>query len=215
MRRRDLMAIVGGAALGYPVVSRAQENKTPVIGWLGTAASNAPGVVRALSAFWQGLGKMGFVEGRNVRFDYRWTEGHNDRLPAVAASLVADKVDVIIAAGSLPQVLAAKAATRTIPIVFVTGADPVKEGLVASARPARRQPDRRRRSADRAERQADGTFVGNGAASQNDCLADQSQLRSCRAPGAVHYRCVFRGKSAADSGMKSATDSDLMSATPI
>ena len=214
MRRRDLMAIVGGAALGYPVVSRAQENKTPVIGWLGTAASNAPGVVRALSAFWQGLGKMGFVEGRNVRFDYRWTEGHNDRLPAVAASLVADKVDVIIAAGSLPQVLAAKAATRTIPIVFVTGADPVKEGLVASV--ARPGGNLTGVAAQQIELSGKRMELLSEMVPQAKTIALLIiQLRSCRAPGAVHYRCVFRGKSAADSGMKSATDSDLMSAIPI
>jgi ABC-type uncharacterized transport system substrate-binding protein len=136
MRRRDFLGFFAGAALARPLAANAQQKKMPVIGWLSGAAPGSPVVASALSAFRRGLGKMGFVDGRNVRFDYRWAERHNDRLPALAASLAADKVDVIIAPGSLPQALAAKAATRTIPIVFITGADPVAEGLVASlARP--------------------------------------------------------------------------------
>ena len=135
VRRREVLALVAFSALDWPPAASAEQKRSPVIGWLGIAAASTPGVVRALSAFWEGLGEMGFVEGRNVRLDYRWAEGHI-ALHMLAAGLVADRVDVIIAAGSLPQALAAKAATQTIPVVFLTGADPVAEGLIASlARP--------------------------------------------------------------------------------
>ncbi|HEU0155350.1 MAG TPA: ABC transporter substrate-binding protein [Stellaceae bacterium] len=134
MQRRALLSTFFAAAAIRPLAALAQQKPMPVIGFLsGVAAVDyAPFV----AAFRQGLGDTGFVEGKNVAIDYRWAEGHYDRLPALAAELVALKVDVIAATGGSLQGPAAKRATRTIPIVFTTGSDPVAQGLVADlARP--------------------------------------------------------------------------------
>ena len=128
MRRRKFITLVGGAA-AWPLVSHAQQPAMPVIGFLsyGTFESTRDYV----AAFHQSLADGGFAEGRNVGIEYRWSEDHNDRLPALAEDLVRRQVTVIVAA-STPPSQAAKAATQTIPIVFAVGTDPVGVGLVAS-----------------------------------------------------------------------------------
>jgi putative tryptophan/tyrosine transport system substrate-binding protein len=134
MRRRELMLMLGGA-MTVPRTLRAQQKPMPVIGILGAVSPEARGVQLNLAAFREGLAETGFVEGQNVVIEYRWAELHLDRLPALAAELVARKVDVIVTEGGDSTTLAAKQATSTIPIVF-HGNDPMALGLVASlARP--------------------------------------------------------------------------------
>jgi putative ABC transport system substrate-binding protein len=117
-------------ATSWPFAAQAQQGPMPVIGYLGTASPDA--WADRLKAFRQGLSQAGFVEGRNVTIEYRWADGHYERLKELAADLVSRGVGVIVTPASAPAALAAQAATRTIPIVFETGADPVTIGLVAS-----------------------------------------------------------------------------------
>jgi len=132
--RRQFITQLGGAA-AWPLVARGQQRSMPVIGYLGgTTFEMTRGYV---AAFHRGLADTGFVEGRNATIEYRWAEGHNDRLPSLAADLVGRGVTIIAVGGSTPGALAAKTATQTVPIVFLIGTDPVKVGLVSSlAKPA-------------------------------------------------------------------------------
>ena len=128
MRRRDFVILLVGAMGGWPSTVRAQQKEMPVIGYLNSATRFAG----ALDAFQKGLAETGYYEGQNVVIEYRWAEGHYDRLPALAAELVHHPVDVIVASGGSISALAAQTATNTIPIVFLSGGDPVKNGLAAS-----------------------------------------------------------------------------------
>jgi len=133
--RRKFIAGVGGTAFAWPLAARAQQPAMPVIGFLHLTSLETNR--ENLAAFYRGLDDTGYIEGRNVAIEYRWAQGQNDRLPTLVAELVRDQVSVVVILESTTGALAAKAATQTIPIVFMQGADPVQIGLVSSLN----QPD--------------------------------------------------------------------------
>jgi putative ABC transport system substrate-binding protein len=135
MRRRDFITLLGGAAAAaWPVGARAQQQAMPVVGYFNSGSPAA--LSESLAALRHSLREAGFVDGRNVRIEARWAEGRYERLTGIAAELVAQNVAILVATGGEPAALAAKAATTTIPVVFLVGADPVQSGLVQSlARP--------------------------------------------------------------------------------
>jgi putative tryptophan/tyrosine transport system substrate-binding protein len=134
MKRREFIALLGGASAAWPLAALAQQPRLPLVGYLhaGSPEPRAPMIV----AFRQGLSEAGWVDGQNVAIAFQWAEGHNERLPAMAAEFVRRQVAVLVAAGGDFPLRAVKAATSRIPIVFTTGNDPIASGLVSNlARP--------------------------------------------------------------------------------
>jgi putative tryptophan/tyrosine transport system substrate-binding protein len=135
--RRQFMSLLGSVTL-WPVAVAGQQSAMRSIGIFGNGS--AADTIPQITAFQKGLNEHGYIEGKNIQFEYRWAEGHNDRLPGLAAALVQQQVALILTVGGTPPALAAKAATNAVPVLFSVGTDPVAFGLVASlSRPGSRQ----------------------------------------------------------------------------
>jgi putative tryptophan/tyrosine transport system substrate-binding protein len=130
LKRREFITLLGGATAAWPLTARAQQPAMPVIGFMSTLSPES--ISNPMAGFHQGLKEAGYIESQNVAIEYRWAQGHYDRMPELAADLVRRKVAVIVASGGDPSPQIAKAATQTIPIVFGMFGDPIREGLVDS-----------------------------------------------------------------------------------
>src|SRR5215469_11056350 len=133
MHRRDFICLLGGTVVCFPTIADAQQARLPIIGFLGSETSQL--WTERVTAFLQGLKEAGFTEGQNVSIRYRWAEGHNDRLPTLAAELIQQQVSMLVVLGGTASAMAAKGTTTTIPVVFRIAVDPVESGLVASLSP--------------------------------------------------------------------------------
>jgi len=187
MRRRDFIALLGGAAT-WPLAVRAQQRAMPVVGFLGTAS---PDLTRGrLRAFHEGLSGLGYVQGRNVVIEYRWAENQLGRIPELIADLARRRVSAIVTIAGTSGALAAKQATTTIPVVFVVGTDPVQAGLVGSLNPSRCQPHRCHFIGVATRAEAAGAAARNAPCGDGGCVRRQpGQQLSQRRIG----RCAQRG----------------------
>jgi putative ABC transport system substrate-binding protein len=166
MKRREFITLLGGAAAAWPIAARAQQSAIPIVGFLSTNQSAA--VPHFTDAFREGLAEAGFIDGKNVTIEFRFAEQRLERVPALAMDLVRRQVAVIFTAGGDVPAMVAKGATSTIPIVFVTGFDPVKSGLVAKPQPSKRQCYRRHSDSQSTGRQAPGINTRAGAKGTRD-----------------------------------------------
>src|SRR3954469_1771383 len=177
-RRRTLLCALG-AAMALPLAARAQQKPMPVIGYLSTIAS----FPALLDEFRRGLAEMGFVEGQNLRIEYRMAAGDYERLPALVAELVRMPVDVIVAAGGSHLGDGGEGRNHKIPIVVISGEDPVKLGLGAKPRPPRRQSHRGLAAGGRGRREALGAAARTGPGRRSDRASGEPDQRGSRAAG--------------------------------